>query len=348
MDAKPKELIERLQEIRRAAVEAIDRAGSSLEVEAARLEHLGRKSAHAEIVRALGGFPEDVRREVGHAANEARSAIEESLARRLDALAGAERDSKLQSERLDPTLPGRALAYGGIHPLTQVLEEIVDVFVGLGFNVVEGPDIETDHYNFAALNFPPDHPSRNSYDSFFIQQEGEQPLFRTHTSPVQIRVMEATPPPVYVVIPGRCARRDPPDPKRLPVFTQIEGLAVDDGITFADMKGTLEAFAKAMFGREQRVKLLPHFFPFTEPSADVSVICFVCGGSGCFTCRGEGWIEIMGAGMVHPNVFRASGYDPESTGFAFGMGVERVAMLRHGVADIRWFFENDISFLKAF
>lgn len=271
------------------------------------------------------------------------------MAERLAAVEASEQAARLASERLDVTLPGRRPEAGHPHPISLVIDEIIDVFLGLGFVVVEGPEVETGYYNFEALNFPPEHPARSGHDSFYIEGGGDgAALFRTHNSPVQIRVMESTPPPVYVVVPGRCARRDVPDPKHLSVLHQIEGLAVDEGISFADLKGTLEAFARAMFGARQRVSLTPDYFPFTEPSAQVSVLCFVCEGSGCRTCRGEGWIEIMGAGMVHPNVFRAVGYDAETTGFAFGMGAERVAMLRYGISDIRWLYENDLRFLGAF
>jgi phenylalanyl-tRNA synthetase alpha chain len=231
----------------------------------------------------------------------------------------------------------------------RVRQQVEDIFMRMGYEVLEGPEVEEDYYNFEALNLPKDHAARSMHDSFYLEsQNGEQPLFRTHTSPMQVRVMEAQPPPVYVVVPGRCARRDAPDPRRMPVFYQVEGLAVDEGISFADLKGTLEAFAKAMFGQDQRVRFAPSYFPFTEPSAEVSVLCFVCGGTGCKTCTGEGWLELLGAGMVHPNVFKAVGYDPDITGFAFGMGIERVAMTRYSIPDIRWLYENDVRFLRSF
>lgn len=345
----PEEAIAQLEQIRDEALGAVGAARDAAAVREREIEHLGRKSALAGVTAALGALPEEDRRRVGRTANEVRQALEAAVAERLAAVEASEQAARLASERLDVTLPGRRPEAGHPHPISLVIDEIIDVFLGLGFVVVEGPEVETGYYNFEALNFPPEHPARSGHDSFYIEGGGDgAALFRTHNSPVQIRVMESTPPPVYVVVPGRCARRDVPDPKHLSVLHQIEGLAVDEGISFADLKGTLEAFARAMFGARQRVSLTPDYFPFTEPSAQVSVLCFVCEGSGCRTCRGEGWIEIMGAGMVHPNVFRAVGYDAETTGFAFGMGAERVAMLRYGISDIRWLYENDLRFLGAF
>lgn len=343
------ELIERLEQIRKAALAAIDSAATSKALEEVKVAFLGRRSDLAGISSGLRDLDEASRREVGRATTEVRSAIEGAIASRSSALKGAELESRLRTERIDITLPGRRPPQGRLHPVTQVLDEIIDVFVGLGFNVVEGPEVETDWYNFQALNIPPDHPARSLFDSFYLEPNRHgQALFRTHTSPVQARVMEKNQPPIYVVVPGRCARRDVSDPKRLPIFHQVEGLVVDEGISFADMKGTLEAFARAMFGPRQQIRLTPDYFPFTEPSAEVAVLCFVCEGSGCRTCRGEGWLELLGAGMVHPNVFEAVGYDRETTGFAFGMGIERVAMTRYQVPDIRWFYENDLRFLEAF
>lgn len=341
--------VARLDEIRERAQVAAASASTLQELDEVRTGFLGRKSDLAQISASLRDLDEASRREVGKAATEVRSAIQSAIAARTADLEASEQEGRVQAEMIDVTLPGRMPQLGRLHPVTQVLDEIVDVFVGLGFNVVTGPEVETDWYNFQALNIPPDHPARSLWDSFYLEPNAHgQALFRTHTSPVQARVMESTEPPIYVIVPGRCARRDVPDPKRLSVFTQVEGLAVDDGISFADMKGTLEAFAKAMFGPHQRIRLVPDYFPFTEPSAEVAVLCFVCEGSGCFTCRGEGWLELLGAGMVHPNVFEAVGYDRDSTGFAFGMGIERIAMARYQVPDIRWFHENDLRFLEAF
>lgn len=344
----PDEALAQLKTIREEALRSLEGARDAASVRNARIDHLGRRSPLAQINAALGSMTEEDRREVGRAANEVRHILEEAIQARLDTMEQAERAERLEGEAVDVTLAGRSPIPGRIHPITKVTDEIVDVFLGLGFRVAEGPEVETEYYNFEALNTPPGHPARSEHDSFYIVSEGEQPLLRTHTSPVQVRVMESQPPPVYVIVPGRCARRDVADPTHYPVFHQVEGLAVDDGISLADMKGTLEAFAQEMFGEKLRVRLMPHYFPFTEPSADVSVSCFVCGGTGCRTCHGEGWIEVMGAGMVHPNVFDEVGYPPDITGFAFGMGVERIAMLRYEIPDIRLLFENDLTFLGSF
>lgn len=345
----PEDLTAELEQIHAEALEAVGATADSASLRDAEIRFLGRKSRLARTVSALGGLPEDSRRRVGRAANEVRASIESALAERRAAVEADERAARLEAERLDVSLPGRRPLLGHLHPVTQVIDEIVDTFVGLGFRVAEGPEVESDYYNFEALNMPPDHSARSMWDTLYLRPNAAgQALLRTHTSPVQARVMEESPPPVYVVVPGRCYRRDVADPSHLPAFNQIEGLAVDQGISLADLKGTLEVFARAMFGPKRRVKMVPHYFPFTEPSAEVLVSCFVCDGGGCRTCGGEGWIEIMGAGMVHPNVFKAVGYDPEITGFAFGMGAERIAMLRYGVQDIRWLYDNDVRFLEAF
>ncbi|MGH2707672.1 MAG: phenylalanine--tRNA ligase subunit alpha [Actinomycetota bacterium] len=345
----PEEARARLEEIRAEGLVAADRASELGALREVEVRFLGRKGPLARIVGELGRLPAEARREVGRMANEVRSALEGALGQRRDVLEASERTLRMAAERVDVTLPGRRPVLGRLHPISQVTEEIVDIFVGLGFKVAEGPEVESDYYSFEALNMPPDHPARSVFDTLYLEPGVHgQALFRPHTSPVQIRVMESRPPPLYVVIPGRCARRDVPDPTHLTVFQQVEGLAVDEGISFADLKGTLEAFAKGLFGAGQRVRTIPHYFPFTEPSAEVLVSCFRCDGSGCRTCGGEGWIEIMGAGMVHPNVFRAVGYDPGVTGFAFGMGVERIAMLRYSIPDMRWLYENDLRFLGGF
>ncbi|MGH2812172.1 MAG: phenylalanine--tRNA ligase subunit alpha [Actinomycetota bacterium] len=345
----PEEAIARLRDVKERALADIAEAPDSAAARAAAAASLGRRSVYSEIKRALAGLDEGARREVGRLANEVRADIEAEAEARAAAFEGGETAERLTAERLDVTLPGRRPPSGVLNPVTRMLDEIVEAFLGLGFSVVEGPEVETDYYNFQALNIPEDHPARSLWDTLYVDTGSpDLALVRTHTSPVQVRVMEKTPPPVYVIVPGRCARRDVPTPKYLSSFMQVEGLAVDYGISFADLRGTLEAFAKAAFGPEQRVRLIPDYFPFTEPSAGVEVLCFVCSGRGCRTCKNEGWIEILGAGMVHPNVFREVGYPPEITGFAFGMGVERVAMLRYGVSDIRWFQENDLAFLEAF
>ncbi|MGI8426901.1 MAG: phenylalanine--tRNA ligase subunit alpha [Actinomycetota bacterium] len=340
-----------LDSIKKDGLTAIDRAETTEQLQGLEAALLGRKSPFAEIGRGLREFPSEDRRRVGQVSNEIRLALESALEAKLKALASTESEFRLASDRLDVTLPGRRTQLGRRHPLTQVLDRIIDTFVGLGFNVAEGPVIETDHYNFEALNFPQDHAARSMHDTFYLEptdlDNPEALLLRTHTSPMQVRLMESTPPPLYAVVPGVCCRRDEIDANHLSVFTQIEGLAVDEGISFADLKGTLEVFAKAMFGPGLRVRMHPSYFPFTEPSAEVYVSCFACDGSGCPTCRSEGWIEIMGAGMVHPNVFRAVGYDPWITGFAFGMGIERIAKLMYSTNDLRSFYENDLRFLSG-
>jgi phenylalanyl-tRNA synthetase alpha chain len=345
----PEDSVATLDAIRSEALEAVAAASDTAALREVEVRSLGRKGPLARLMGTLGALGPDERKAVGQAANETRDVIKAAIAERGSELAATEQTGRLASERLDVTLPGRRPATGRTHPITRVLDEVVDIFVGMGFRVAEGPEVESDWHNFEALNMPADHPARSMWDTLYVQTNPHgQPLLRTHTSPVQARVMQAAPPPVYVVVPGRAFRRDLADTTHLTAFHQIEGLAVDEGISFADLKGTLEVFARQMFGPNLRVKMIPHYFPFTEPSAEVLVSCFVCDGSGCRTCRGEGWIEIMGAGMVHPNVFRAVGYDPEVTGFAFGMGPERIAMLRYEIPDIRWLYENDTRFLGAF
>lgn len=339
-----------LEELLASTLKTLDKAAVADEIRQLHIDILGRKGVLSSINRRLGALAPDDRRELGQIINAVRDEIEIALESRLRGLEASERAARIESEALDVTLPGRAPVRGGIHPITQVIDEILDAFIGIGFQVVEGPVIETDHYNFEALNIPIDHSARSMYDSFYIKSDSpEMPLVRAHTSPMQARVMESQDPPVYVVVPGRCGRRDEPDSNHLAGFIQIEGLAVDEGLSFADMKGTLEVFARAMFGPHQTVRMHPSYFPFTEPSAEVYVSCFACDGSGCQVCRGEGWIEIMGAGMVHPNVLRGVGYDAERySGFAFGMGVERIAKLRYAVNDIRTFYDNDVRFLAEF
>lgn len=344
------------EEVRKAGDEAlssIGQANSVAELEDVRVKYLGRKGTVTTALKELGTLSADERPKVGALVNEVRRELEAALDERKTALIAVELDRQLREERLDVTLPGRQPWVGGAHILSQVVDEVCEIFIGLGYSIAEGPEAELDYYNFEALNTPPDHPARSTTDTFYIKKAGVHPerddvLLRTHTSPVQIRVMESSTPPIYVLAPGRVYRRDVIDPTHSPMFHQVEGLVVDEGITFGDLKGTLEAFAKAMFGEDRKVRLRPHFFPFTEPSAEVDVSCFVCGGSGCRVC-GNGWIEILGAGMVDPNVFGYVGYDTEKiSGFAFGMGVERIAILKYGITDMRLFFENDMRFLKQF
>jgi phenylalanyl-tRNA synthetase alpha chain len=293
----------------------------------------------------LPGLPPAERPVVGREANEAKARIESELEARRAVLERLERRVRLAADRPDLTLPGRRVVPGGLHPLTRVHDEIVDVFTGMGFAVAEGPEVELDHYNFEALNIPKDHPARDMQDTFYV---GGEILLRTHTSPVQIRTMERQKPPVRIICPGRVYRRDA-DITHSPMFHQVEGLAVDHGISMGDLKGTLELFARELFGPDSRIRFRPSFFPFTEPSAEVDVLCFLCKGGGCRVCKASGWLEILGCGMVHPRILGAMGYDTEEiTGWAFGMGIERVAMLRYGIDDIRLFFENDLRFLSQF
>jgi phenylalanyl-tRNA synthetase alpha chain len=315
--------------------------------------HLARRSALGEVQRSLGRLDQEARRELGHRVNQARAALQAELEARRAELEARRDTALLEAERVDVTLPGRVPPRGAVHPVTRTIDEIVDIFIGLGYRVAEGPEVETDWYNFQALNIPPDHPARSMQDTLYVASDdgsAEELVLRTQTSPVQIRTMQAGPPPVYVVAPGRCYRADTPDATHVPVFNQIEVLAVDRGLTMADMKGTLLAFARAYFGDERQIRLRPSYFPFVEPGAEVDVSCFICGGTGtgCRTCRGEGWIELLGAGMVHPNVLRAGGYDPdEVSGFAAGTGIERPFMLRSGLADMRTLTENDVRWLTS-
>jgi phenylalanyl-tRNA synthetase alpha chain len=335
----------RVDSIADEARAAIARAGTAAELEQVRVRYLGRQGALTTLLRSLGSLPEGERPRVGAAANEAKRELEALVERRLSESREAERRQERSRRRLDLTLPGRRPPQGSRHPLTIVNDEIIAIFAGLGFSVAEGPEVEDDYHNFEALNFPRDHPARDMQDTFYL---GEDSLLRTHTSPVQIRTMKAQRPPVRIICPGRVFRRDA-DITHSPMFHQVEGLAVDRNVSMGDLKGTLELFARAMFGPRSKIRFRPSFFPFTEPSAEVDVLCFLCGGSGCRVCSQSGWLEILGSGMVHPNVLRNVGYDPEEvTGWAFGMGVERIAMLKYGVDDIRLFFENDLRLLRQF
>jgi phenylalanyl-tRNA synthetase alpha chain len=348
-------VLERIAALRAQAETAIAAASERAALEQLRIAYLGRKAELPQLLRGVAELDASERSAVGAAANAARQALSELISRRETQLAGAELDARLQTDRIDITLPGApAFARGHLHLLTQTRRDLEDVFIGLGFRIAEGPEIESTAYNFDALNTDATHPSRARSDTFYVSDEV---VLRTHTSPVQVRSMMATPPPLYVVAPGRVFRLDH-DATHTPQFHQLEGLAVDEGITLADLKGTLLAFARAIFGEQREVQLRPDFFPFTEPSVEVDVSCFNCkqghlrDGSRCPLCKGSGWLEILGAGMVDPNVFdyvREYGYDSELvTGFAFGMGIERIAMLRHGIPDLRLYFENDLRFLEQF
>ena len=312
-------------------------------------ELVGKRSPLTEVKRTLGSLAPDERKALGQAVNDARGAIESTLADRRRALEAAARRATLEAERLDLTEHRRARA-GHLHLVTQARQHLEDVFVGMGFTVAEGPEVETDVYNFEKLNLPPSHPARGMWDTLYVDLgDPGTVLLRTHTSPVQIRVMEATEPPIAAIMPGRVFRRDTADASHTPVFHQIEGLVVDRDISFADLGGTLEAFTTAYFGREIHSRLRPSYFPFTEPSAELDITCVFCTGAGCRSCGGTGWLELGGCGMVHPNVFTAVGYDPEEwTGFAFGFGIDRMAVMRHQVADLRDMYADDIRFIEQF
>jgi phenylalanyl-tRNA synthetase alpha chain len=356
-------MIERIAEIEREAADAVAAAANTQSLEDVRIRYLGRKAELPNLLRGVAGLPPDQRAATGQAANRARQALDAAIERRAGELAAAELDQRLVQDRLDVTLPADPLpAIGRLHLITSTRREIEDVFVGLGFNVAEGPEVETVYYNFDALNHALTHPSRLETDTFYLKPaqdifDPETALLRVHTSPMQIRAMERQPPPIYLIVPGRVYRLDS-DATHTPQFHQIEGLAVDDDITLADLRGTLLTFARAIFGEQREVRMRPHFFPFTEPSVEVDVSCFNCvqgvtaDGQRCPLCKGTAWIEILGAGMVDPNVFehvREHGYDPEQVqGFAFGMGIERIAMLKHGVPDLRLLYDNDIRLLEQF
>ncbi len=356
-------MTDRIAYIRAGAEQAIAAAGDSDALENVRIQYLGRKAELPNLLRNVAELPAAERAATGKAANEARRALEAAIDGRARQLAAQELEERLVRDRVDITLPADPVpATGRLHLITQTQREIEDVFIGLGFNVAEGPEVETVYYNFDALNFDSTHPSRLMSDTFYVQPTDDifdpnARLLRVHTSPVQVRAMEQHPPPLYIVIPGRVYRPDN-DATHSPQFAQMEGLAVDADITLGDLQGTLLTFARAIFGDERQVRLRPHFFPFTEPSVEVDVSCFNCtdgvaaDGQRCPLCKGEGWIEILGAGMVDPNVFgyvRTNGYDPERVqGFAFGMGIERIAMLKHGIPDLRMLYENDVRFLEQF
>lgn len=340
-------MLDRIAQLEEEALHEIKAAQDMEALKELRVRYLGKKGALTALLRRMGELDPEQRPAAGRKANNLRKKIEELLGYKEEELREAAAAARLEEERIDVTLPGAPFKLGRKHPLTLVLEEITAIFTGLGFQVARGPEIESEYYNFEALNLPADHPARDMQDSFYFTP---QILLRTHTSPVQVRTMELTAPrlPVRIIAPGKVYRRDD-DATHSPMFHQVEGLAVDRGVTFADLKGTLLLFAREMFGPEQRIRLRPSFFPFTEPSAEVDIACIICGGEGCRTCGHSGWLEILGCGMVHPRVLEVSGYDPEDvTGFAFGMGVERIAMLKYGIDDIRLLFSNDLRFLRQF
>lgn len=335
-----------LEAIKNQAMEKLARVSDIRELEDLKVAYLGKKGELTGILKKMGALSPEERPVIGQLANEVRFALEESIAQTKDRLIKEERSIRLKSETIDVTMPGRIKPIGKKHPLTIVLDELKDIFLGMGYEIAEGPEIELDYNNFEALNIPKNHPARDTQDTFYIS---ENVVLRTHTSPVQIRHMQSHKPPIRIICPGRVYRSDAVDATHSPVFHQVEGLVVDKNVTMGDLVGTLQAFAKGIFGENSRIRLRPHHFPFTEPSAEVDVSCWGCDGSGCRICKGEGWVEILGSGMVHPNVLRECGIDPDVySGFAFGMGIERIAMGKFGIDDMRLLFENDIRFLKQF
>jgi phenylalanyl-tRNA synthetase alpha chain len=333
-----------IQNLLTEARAAIERSGSLAELEDLRVKWLGRKGGLTQLLHGLKDLSPEERPAAGQAANAAKEELTRALEVRAEALKQA--SWRLTPREVpDPTLPGRPTELGRVHILSRTLQEIEDIFLAMGFSVAEGPEVETEHYNFTAMNFPPDHPARDMHDTFFVD---DQVLLRTHTSPVQVRLMERQAPPLRAIMPGKTYRCDD-DATHSPMFTQVEGLMIDEGVTFAHLKSVLTLFVRRMFGEAAALRFRPSFFPFTEPSAEVDMTCVKCRGRGCSLCKGSGWIEILGAGMVHPAVLRNGGIDPQRyTGFAFGMGVERVAMLKHGIDNMRYFYENDLRFLLQF
>jgi phenylalanyl-tRNA synthetase alpha chain len=336
---------EKLETLLQEAVSELSLLDSEESLQGLRVKYLGKKGLLTALMKGLGALPPEERPIIGQMANVVKDRLEEKLEAALSRVRLARKEEKLRSERLDVTLPGRRRPMGSRHPITQVIDEITEIFAGLGFQVAEGPEIEQDYYNFEALNIPKDHPARDMQDTFFVN---DSVVLRTHTSPVQIRTMLKQPPPVRVIAPGTVYRCDS-DATHSPMFHQIEGLLVDKGVTFADLKGILTIFVSQYFGAGTGVRLRPSFFPFTEPSAEVDIACVMCKGKGCRICKNTGWLEILGSGMVDPEVFRHVSYDSEEyTGFAFGMGIERIAMLKYGISDMRLLFENDLRFLSQF
>ncbi|MEF2093742.1 phenylalanine--tRNA ligase subunit alpha [Bacillus sp. CFBP9009] len=339
---------ERLLELQEEALQKVAAASELKEMNEVRVAYLGKKGPITEVLRGMGKLSAEERPKIGALANDVREAIATKIEEKQKALETAAVNAKLATETIDVTLPGRPVNKGNLHPLTRVVEEIEDLFIGMGYTVAEGPEVESDYYNFEALNLPKSHPARDMQDSFYITDEI---LMRTHTSPVQARTMEKHKGqgPVKIICPGKVYRRDNDDATHSHQFQQIEGLVIDENISMSDLKGTLDVFAKKVFGQDREIRLRPSFFPFTEPSVEVDISCKICGGKGCSVCKQTGWIEVLGGGIVHPNVLEMAGFDSKKySGFAFGIGVERIAMLKYGVDDIRHFYTNDVRFLKQF
>ncbi len=337
---------EQLNNIKVQAEKELASVDGMPELENLRVKYLGKKGELTTVLRGMGSLSAEERPLIGQLANEVRGFIENKLDETKKNLMNNERNIKLQKEVIDVTMPGKRTQLGTRHPLTMIIDEVKDMFIGMGYEIAEGPEVELDYYNFEALNIPKNHPARDVQDTFYIN---ENIVLRSQTSPVQVRVMEKQKPPIKVICPGRVFRSDAVDATHSPIFHQIEGLVVDKGITMGDLVGTLQMFAKGLFGEDTKIRLRPHHFPFTEPSAEVDVSCWTCGGKGCRVCKNEGWIEILGAGMVHPKVLETCGIDPEIySGFAFGIGAERVAMRRFNIDDMRMLYENDLRFLRQF
>ena len=337
---------EQLSRIKAEAESALQSAETLDALEELRVKYLGKKGELTSVMKGMGALSAEERPVIGQLANEVRDFIGGALDEKKNALVAAEAEKKILAETIDVTIPGKRPAKGKTHPLTTVLNDLNDIFIGMGFTIAEGPEVELDYYNFEALNIPKDHPARDTQDTFYIN---DNVVLRTQTSPVQVRVMENQQPPIRIISPGRVYRSDAVDATHSPVFHQVEGLVIDKGITMADLKGTLEVFARKLYGENTRLRFRPHHFPFTEPSAEVDISCFNCGGKGCNICKGEGWIEILGCGMGHPKVLKNCGIDPEVySGFAFGIGLERVTMFRYDIKDLRMYFENDVRFLGQF
>ena len=337
---------DQLKKISADFTEKISQAKDLSGIENLRIAFLGKKGELTAVLRGMGQVSAEERPVIGQLANEVRAKMENEIAERIGELKNILQAEKLRNETIDVTMPGKPRPQGSLHPLNLVCDEMKNVFIGMGYEIADGPEVEYDYYNFEALNLPEGHPARDTQDTFYIS---DKVLLRTQTSSVQIHVMENQKPPIRIICPGKVYRADNVDATHSPIFHQVEGLVVDKGVTMGDLKGTLEVYAKSMFGPDTKIRLRPHHFPFTEPSAEVDVSCWGCGGTGCRICKGEGWIEVLGCGMVHPDVLRRCGIDPEVySGFAFGIGVERTAMARFGVSDMRQFFENDMRFLKQF
>ena len=338
-------MIDMLEDVKKQAEAELSSVQDEISLQNLKAKFVGRKGVITEILKGMKDIPDSDRPRMGKLINETKTFVEDLIDSRLNEIRDEKKRRSLYEEKIDVTLPGRGMPVGARHPITQVMDEVTAIFERMGFEVAEGPEVETDYYNFEALNIPKNHPARDMQDTFYVSDEI---VLRTHTSPVQIRVMEKRKPPVKVIAPGKVYRCDS-DISHTPMFHQIEGLLVDEGVTFGDLKGVLTEFVRLVFGEGVGVRFRPSFFPFTEPSAEVDIACLICGGKGCRVCKNTGWLEILGCGMVDPEVFRSVGYDPDKySGFAFGMGIERIAMLKFGINDIRLFFENDIRFLRQF